>query len=269
MSDKKLILVDASYTSFYRYFATLRWMSLSNPDEYKLHKDDKNYDWSQNKVFINKYEQMYLDSIIKLIKKKTMKDAIVIFCMDAPRNTLWRNKIHETYKEGRIDLSLKSNFKPTFQYTYDHIIPNIVKNNNMYSLQVPNLEADDIIACITLHVKHNIIIISGDTDFLQLGNENIQFINYKSKKFLEITSNDAIEYLNKKIILGDKSDNIPGIMTLRKFNTFKSKDILDYIKNDEKLYKLYLYNRSIIDFNYIPKEYYNKIITEFMKLKLK
>jgi hypothetical protein len=63
--SKQLILIDTSYTSFYRFFATLRWMSLSDPDEYKKYKDDKTYDWSQNTVFIDKYKKMYLESIIK------------------------------------------------------------------------------------------------------------------------------------------------------------------------------------------------------------
>ena len=51
---ENLILVDASYTSFYRFFATLRWFSFSNKDEYKKYKDDPKYDWSQNKIFIEK-----------------------------------------------------------------------------------------------------------------------------------------------------------------------------------------------------------------------
>ena len=44
MSSKKdienIILVDSSYTTFYRFFATLRWYSFSNKDEYKKYKDD-------------------------------------------------------------------------------------------------------------------------------------------------------------------------------------------------------------------------------------
>ena len=50
-----IILVDTSYTAFYRFFATLRWMSLSNKEEYEKYKDDASYDWSKNKIFIEKY----------------------------------------------------------------------------------------------------------------------------------------------------------------------------------------------------------------------
>ena len=61
------ILVDASYTSFYRFFATLRWMSMANKEIYKEYKDDCNYDWSQNKIFFEKYKKMYLESIKSLV----------------------------------------------------------------------------------------------------------------------------------------------------------------------------------------------------------
>jgi hypothetical protein len=42
----------------------LRWMSLAHKEEYKLYKDDVKYDWSKNKIFIEKYEKMFMDSII-------------------------------------------------------------------------------------------------------------------------------------------------------------------------------------------------------------
>ena len=53
-----LILVDASYTSFYRFFATLRWFSMNQPDFFKEKKSDVKYDWSENQIFIEKYEKV-------------------------------------------------------------------------------------------------------------------------------------------------------------------------------------------------------------------
>ena len=32
---KPIILVDTSYTSFYRFFATIRWFSFAYPEEFK------------------------------------------------------------------------------------------------------------------------------------------------------------------------------------------------------------------------------------------
>ena len=83
-----MILVDASYTSFYRFFATIRWYSFAFPEEFKELKASPSYDWFTNKVFIEKYEKMYLESIIKLVKKKIFDNSKIIFCMDSPKQHL-------------------------------------------------------------------------------------------------------------------------------------------------------------------------------------
>ena len=87
----KLILVDSSFTSFYRFFATMRWYQLAHKDEFKKVKNDNKYDWLTNDVFREKYKKMYLQSIETVLKN--MDDCILIFCMDAPQNTLWRHKL--------------------------------------------------------------------------------------------------------------------------------------------------------------------------------
>ena len=58
-NDKTVILVDTSYTTFHRFFATLRWFSFANKDLYKEHKDDTTFDWSTEPIFIEKYTKMY------------------------------------------------------------------------------------------------------------------------------------------------------------------------------------------------------------------
>ena len=54
-----IILVDTSYTTFHRFFATIRWFSFANKDAFKEHKDDNTYDWSKDPTFIEKYTKMY------------------------------------------------------------------------------------------------------------------------------------------------------------------------------------------------------------------
>jgi len=54
--NKPLILIDTSYTSFYRFFATIRWFSFAFPEEFKELKSDNKYDWSKNEIFINDFE---------------------------------------------------------------------------------------------------------------------------------------------------------------------------------------------------------------------
>ena len=125
--NNPIILIDTSYTSFYRFFATIRWYSFAYPEEFNKLKLDLNYNWKTNKVFIEKYEKMYLESIIKLVKKKVWNNSEIIFCMDSPKANLWRTKLDNNYKGDRIDLSLKYNYKSTFDYTYNLMIPNLIK----------------------------------------------------------------------------------------------------------------------------------------------
>ena len=263
---KPLILIDTSYTSFYRFFATIRWYSLAHYEEYQKYKLDNQYDWSKNEIFINKYEKMFLESIIKLVKKKIFVNSNIIFCMDTPKEKLWRMKIQNNYKSGRCDLSLKHNYKTTFDYTYNLMIPKFIEQNkNINKLRMDKVEADDIIASICLHHKEDdqqIYLVSGDDDFLQLGRENLIFINYKKKKPFTLTVEEAKQALMKKIIYGDPSDCIPGIFPKGKRINKKmiEDDLNNFLETNDESKKQYEKNVLMIDFNNIPTKYFNKII---------
>lgn len=277
--NKNLILIDTSYTLFHRYFATLRWLSLAHNEIYKEHINDVNYNWIENKIFSEKYEKLYIEGIIKLIGKKIYKNSNIIFCMDTPKEQVWRTEIKCDYKGDRFDMSQKTNLLPTFKYTYNTIIPNLLKNNNnIFKIKINKLEADDIIAIICNYLKNmpdqKIYLISGDEDFKQLGRENLYFINFKTKKPLEINNDEAKIILHKKILLGDKSDCIKSIFP-SKFSIKKKKIILEsieefnnFIKNNPDIESKYNENAKLIDFNYIPDIYIELIIDHFTKINL-
>jgi 5'-3' exonuclease len=271
--SKPLILVDASYTSFYRFFATIRWYSFAFAEEFKDLKTNNKYDWSKNQVFMEKYEKMYLDSIIKLVKKKVFDNSNIIFCMDSPKESLWRTQLQCDYKGDRADLSLKHNFKPVFEYTYSTMIPNFISNhNNIYSLRVEKMEADDLIAIISMHMKDQLIyLVSGDEDFLQLGRDNLIFVNYKAKKAFKLTEEEANKALRIKFILGDSSDCIPSIFP--KGIRSKKKEILEsdekleeYLNSNPDARKQFEFNKKMIDFKNIPKALVTKVLNQFNKL---
>ncbi len=279
ISVKPLILVDTSYTSFYRFFATIRWYSFAFQDEFKELKGNNTYDWATNKVFIEKYEKMYLDSIIKLVKKKQFDNSNIIFCMDSPKEHLWRTQLQCDYKGDRADLSLKHNFKTTFDYTYETMIPNFIKNNsNIKKMRVEKMEADDLIAIISMYMKeqnpsHPVYVVSGDEDFLQLGRPNLTFINYKVKKPFVLTEEEAAEALHKKILLGDPSDCIPPIFPkgkrVNKKEIMSSNDKLqEYLQTNAEAKKQYEFNKKMIDFKNIPKMYIIKVRKLFDELNL-
>ena len=131
-------------------------------------------------------------------------------------------------------------------------------------------EADDIIAsyCFKYGSDNEILIVSHDSDFFQLINENISIIKYNGKRkpreiinqeyFINEYSFMPNLYADYKAIVGDKSDNIKGIKGIGSktatqiVNTYGNvKNIFDnYIKGNEVLQKL-IENQEVFQRNYL------------------
>jgi DNA polymerase-1 len=90
---------------------------------------------------------------------------------------------------------------------------------------IDGLEADDIIGYLaTKFEKHDetqrVTIMSADKDFLQLVTDKVQCYSpvkkkiYAPKDVLEEFGVSSYNFLNYKVLMGDSSDNIPGITGL-------------------------------------------------------
>ena len=273
---ENIILIDTSYTLFYRFFATLRWLSLAHNDIYKEHINNINYNWVENIIFIEKYNKLYIESIIKLVGKKIFKNSYIIFCIDGRREQIWRTELDSNYKSERYDLNKKANLLSTFNYTYDKIIPDLIKlNSNMFKIKMKSLEADDIIAIICKNnIKKKIFILSADEDFKQLGRPDLYFINFKNKKPVNLSIEEAKYELHKKILLGDKSDCIKSIFPPR-FSSIKKKKLLEsieefniFLKENKEIEKRYIENNKLINFDCIPEKYYKLINDKIIKFNI-
>ncbi len=273
---ENVILIDTSYTSFHRFFATLKWLSMVNPELYKTNFNNPDYSWIDNKEFMDKYEKMYLTKIEKTVGKKVFNKSLIIFCMDTPKDQVWRTTdLKCDYKAERLDLSLKNNFKPVFKHTYNNLIPKILKDHNhIFKIRLDKLEADDVIGLVAKHIEEkyetkNVFIMSGDQDFYQLGRENVSFINYKTKKPVIFTKEEAKLELHKKILLGDKSDCIPSIfppkfpLKLKKELVLSIDTFKNYIKDNKEIAEKYNQNLKLINFDFIPSNFKHIVVDEF------
>tara|TARA_B110000444_G_C18313114_1_gene354942 strand:- start:27 stop:479 length:453 start_codon:yes stop_codon:yes gene_type:complete len=94
---------------------------------------------------------------------------------------------------------------------YDHIIP---KLKDVQFIRIDHMEADDIAFILTRHLKNDITIVTNDNDYLQMLNEKTKIVNLPS--FNDISTrcqNDPRVGLLTKVLCGDPSDTIPGIVS--------------------------------------------------------
>lgn len=82
----------------------------------------------------------------------------------------------------------------------------------------PDMEGDDMVYWVTKRMVnlHPITILSGDKDFKQLVNQDVQVLNPKEKyatdwwPFKIETGVEVNQYIDYLCLVGDESDNIPG-----------------------------------------------------------
>jgi len=253
--NKPLLLIDASYFVFYRFYAVYSWWSRQEENKGKSGKDAM-----EDLVFREKYNKMFRSVFKNLTKLYEAPIENVIFVKDCPREEIWRNVHYDSYKSTRED-SRVSFDRNVFAESYKNIIPSL----NCGFLSVDSMEADDIIAIIVKEVIHqkpdaDITIITNDNDYVQLCHlsDTINIMNLQGKCLKDrIEVDDPKRYILFKTILGDKSDNIPSIM-----KSVGVKTAIKLANNEDELSKFfkkypdakdqYEKNNILMNFDCIP-----------------
>jgi len=94
-------------------------------------------------------------------------------------------------------------------------------------LSIDKVEADDVIGYITNKAEDEVYIMSADQDFLQLVTPKVTVYSPIKKKFYtpKLVKEEyglyPQNFLSKKILMGDTSDNIPGVKGLGPKKLFK------------------------------------------------
>ena len=106
------------------------------------------------------------------------------------------------------------------------LIKELLNNMNITIMELPGFEADDIIGTMSKRGEKDgfsVCVYSGDRDLLQLASENITICIPKTKKgqttverynaeqVKELYKVTPIEFIDVKALMGDSSDNIPGV----------------------------------------------------------
>ena len=169
----------------------------------------------------------FLRSLAYAIREVNPTRVIIVY--DGQGGSQRRRKIHSDYKSNR---------KPGKRITRWDAFKNATEEKEAMKIQfsrlltyldflpinvisIDRIEADDTIAYIahTL-LNKDVTIMSSDQDFLQLVNERITVWSPTKKKFYtpRMVMDDygvpAHNFLMYKTLMGDKSDNIPGVKGL-------------------------------------------------------
>ena len=274
-----ILLVDSSYLSFYRFYATMRWYSLAYKEESEEIKETENYNWFENEVFMEKYKKMYFMSLDKIRKNYKISSNNILFVFDCPRDKIWRNKHYSEYKSNRdTEKHRKENIGEIFKYTYNTIFPQLESLHNVKTIKVDRAEADDVIAVIKKDIRkklpnRKVVIITNDNDYLQLADPKTTLINMNNKILTDKSRGNPKDDLLAKIICGDNSDTIPQIFkkcgpkTVQKY--LDSPELLEEkLNSDPEAKKKFEFNKLLIDFEMIPIDIQKNIIEKFEKLDM-
>ena len=220
----------------------------------------------------DKLRPMIINSIRNYQKKYAGDYGEIVLCTDAANP--WRREFFPNYKANRKKLRDEDDKDWGVIFNTLQIIKDELRDNFPYRyMYVENCEADDIIAVLSKHITEDILIISGDKDFQQLQSlENV--IQWSPNLNKQVVCQDPSLFLKEHILTGDKSDGIPNILSsddcmvegirqtpLRK--PIKDKYLRISIENDDKYYRNYLRNQTLIDFDFIPKDIEDRILSEF------
>lgn len=264
------LLLDTSYIIFYRYYALIQWWKIAKKDIIL----DKNP--FENSEFVEKFTKLFMEQITNIKKKLKIhkQECKVIAARDCPRKEIWRNEIFPQYKESRYKddaLMVGEFFK--LVYTNDFL----KKAGVEYIFKYNKLEADDIVAITKNYIRKkypesSIYIITNDQDYLQLSDENTKLFNLKFKNLLDNKKvfREADKNLFYKIVLGDKSDCIPPILTgcgpktTEKY--YLNKDLFEITLKKQNAYDKYILNKKLVSFSEIPDELVNGFLNTFKEI---
>lgn len=180
---------------------------------------------------LNNSEGVYTNAIYgfsnMLFKmKEDIKPDYIVTTFDKKAPT-FRHEQYEDYKAGRK--KMPDELRDQFPIIKDMLG---LLDINIYELD--GFEADDIIGTLAKFAESKgieVYIVTGDKDALQLATENINVVItkkgvseveiYNEKRMVEEFGVTPTQFIDVKGLMGDKSDNIPGVPGIGEKTAFK------------------------------------------------
>lgn len=257
---KNVLMIDLSYYVFYRYYSTYNWLK-------KYQKLDVSRDEIlKEPLFIEKYSKIFERTLCDIVKQYDITWTNVFLVKDCMRENIWRYDHYKNYKASRDD-RLDTFNKDIFWITYNELIPKLKIKYNLQVISHDRLEADDVIAIMKVELRNlypdiDITIITNDNDYIQLVDSKTIIRNLQGKEIIQRVAMSPQLYLKTKIIMGDKSDNIPCIMKKVGPKTAEKLAVDDenfskFCQKNPDARVQYEANKLLIDLSCIPDHFRN------------
>jgi len=200
MDKNKLLLIDGSSVAFRAFFALYHQI-----DRFK----------SPTGLHTNAIYgfHLMLDHMMKRIEPTH-----ILVAFDAGKTT-FRTEMFADYKAGRA--KTPDEFREQFPF-----IRQMLDAMGIKHYELSQYEADDIIGTLDkmaerTDIPFDVTIVSGDKDLIQLTDENTvveisktgvaEFEEFTPAYLMEKMGITPIQFIDLKALMGDKSDNIPGV----------------------------------------------------------
>lgn len=180
----------------------------------------------------------FLNILLKLIDDESPDGLCVAFDLKAPT---FRHKMYDGYKAQRKPM-------PEELAAQMPIIKDVLSAMNIPRLELEGFEADDIIGTVA-KICHDegiqCIIVTGDKDSFQLIDDTTNVLHVKSRMGKTETKNYTLDAFREeygfeppfmvdlKALMGDSSDNIPGVAGIGE------KTALNLIRKYENIQRIY------------------------------
>lgn len=157
--------------------------------------------------------------------KEDIKPDYIVATFDRKAPT-FRHIEYKEYKAGRKKM-------PEELAMQFPILKDILRMMAINIFEIDGFEADDLIGTLSNYAESNgleVYIVTGDRDALQLATDNIKVVLTKNKgekeiydanKMMETYGVTPTEFIDVKGLMGDSSDNIPGVPGIGEKTAYK------------------------------------------------
>ena len=158
----------------------------------------------------------FLNIMFKVLDEEKADHLMVAFDLSAPT---FRHKLFDAYKGTR---------KPMPQELHEQVpvLKEVLHTMGIQTVSKEGYEADDILGTLSRICEekgYDVTVLSGDRDLLQLATEKVkisipktkaggtQVEEYFARDVLEAYKVTPVQFIDLKALMGDSSDNIPGV----------------------------------------------------------